>query len=102
MRTYNCFTVVLSICQVVVILVGEVFISKGGYLNCTGGGYQWLYQNLAGEGFIFMSMFNMIVQCFLIEKFLYSVPHQHGYFEEENDDDFIAPHNQVEILPLDN
>ena len=49
-----------------------------------------------------MFMFNMIVQCFLIEKFLYSVPHQHGYFEEENDDDFIAPHNQVEILPLDN
>jgi len=31
-------------------------------------------------------MVNMIMQCFLIEKFLHGVPHQHSYFEEENDD----------------
>ena len=61
MHTYNCFALVLSIYQVVVILVGEVFIRKGGYLKCTGGGYQWLCYNLAGEGFICMFIFNMIL-----------------------------------------
>jgi hypothetical protein len=101
MQTYNCFTVVLSISQIVVIFVGEVFISKGGYLTCTGGGYQWLYQNLAGEAFIFMTMINMMLQSFLIEKFLYSVPHQHGYFEEEKDD-FRAAHSEGEMVAINN
>ena len=67
--------------QILVILLGEVFVDKGGYLTCSGGGYQWLYQNIAGELFIFMLMVNMIMQSVLIEKFLYGVPHHYGYFE---------------------
>jgi hypothetical protein len=76
--------------QILVILLGEVFVDKGGYLTCSGGGYQWLYQNIAGELFIFMLMVNMIMQSVLIEKFLYGVPHHYGYFEEIKDD-FKAP-----------
>jgi len=76
--------------QILVILLGEVFVDKGGYLTCSGGGYQWLYQNIAGELFIFMLMVNMIMQSVLIEKFLYGVPHHYGYFEEK-EDDFKAP-----------
>ncbi len=90
MWSYNCFTVCLTMIQIAVILLGEVFVGKGGYLTCTGGGYQWLYQNLAGEGFIFILMMNMIMQSVLIEKFLYGVPHKHGYFEDPKDD-FKAP-----------
>ena len=90
MWSYNCFTVVLSMIQILVILLGEVFVDKGGYLTCSGGGYQWLYQNIAGELFIFMLMVNMIMQSVLIEKFLYGVPHHYGYFEEIKDD-FKAP-----------
>ena len=43
MSSYYCYTVILSVVQVIVILLGEVFIDKGGYLTCTGGGHEWLY-----------------------------------------------------------
>ena len=100
MWSYNCFTVVLSMIQILVILLGEVFVDKGGYLTCSGGGYQWLYQNIAGELFIFMLMVNMIMQSVLIEKFLYGVPHHHGYFEEK-EDDFKAPDQEgTEMLAI--
>jgi len=101
MWSYNCFTVVLSMIQILVILLGEVFVDKGGYLTCSGGGYQWLYQNIAGELFIFMLMVNMIMQSVLIEKFLYGVPHHHGYFEEKKEDDFKAPDQEgTEMLAI--
>ena len=104
MRTYNCFTVVLSISQIVLIVLivfGEVLINKVGYLTCTEGGYQWLYESLAGEGFIFMGVVNMIVQCLLIEKFLFDVPVQHGYFKEDNDN-FRAANNENEMVAANN
>ena len=48
MSAYKCYTVILSVVQVVVIVLGRVFISAGGYLTCTGGGYEWLYSSIGG------------------------------------------------------
>ena len=101
MRTYNCFTMVLSMIQIVVIFFGKGFVGKSHDLTCTGGGYQWLYHSFAGEGFILTVMVSMILQCFLIEKFLYGVPNQHGYFEEEADD-FKASRGGVEMVATKN
>jgi hypothetical protein len=72
--------------QISVIFLGEFYIGKSDGLTCADDGSKWLYHSIAGEGFIFLVMINMILQCLLIERFLYGVPKKHGCFEEGNDD----------------
>ena len=83
MSSYNCFTILLSMIQIVVMFLGVIFVGKSQYLACTKVG--WTYQSLAGEGFILSVLVNMIMQCFLVEKILHWIPQEHSYFEEEND-----------------
>jgi hypothetical protein len=87
MNSYHNYTVILSIVQVIVIVLGRIYIYEGGYLTCTGGGYEWLYSSIGGELFILGMMITMMMQSVMVEKFLYRIPLNNGYFEEEKIDD---------------
>ena len=86
MKNYVVYTAFLSMSQICGIFLGEVLVGESHGLDCTGGGYKWLYHTFAGEAFIFMVMINLIMQGFLIENVLYDVPYDQGDFEKENDD----------------
>ena len=85
MSSYKNYTMILSVVQVVVIVLGEVLIDNGGYLTCTGGGNQWLYSSIGGELFILGMMVTMMMQSVMVEKFLYRIPRDHGHFKSEDE-----------------
>ena len=89
MKNYVVYTAFMSMSQICGIFLGEVLVDESHGLDCTGGGYKWLYHTFAGEAFIFMVMINLIMQCFLIEDVLYDVPYVQGDFER-GDDGFEA------------
>ena len=100
MNSYHNYTVILSIVQITVIILGRVYIDDGGYLTCTGGGYEWLYSSIGGELFILGMMITMMMQSVMVEKFLYRIPLNNGYFEEERDEDSFLAHEGEKIKAI--
>lgn len=96
MSSYNCFTWILSIVNVFVILLGRVYVDKGGYLTCTGGGYEWIYQSITGELFGFMLILTMLMQSVMAEKFFYGIPHHNGHFNEGDEKKIEPQDSQID------
>lgn len=81
-KSYGNYLKILSVVQVIIILLGRVYIDGGEYLTCTGAGYQWIYTSISGSAFSLTIMVTIMMQSVMIEKFLYRIPKNFGYFEE--------------------
>lgn len=79
--SYGNYLAILSVVQVVIILLGRIYIDEGEYLACTGGGYQWVYTSISGSAFMVTIMVTIMMQSVMIEKFLYRIPNKFGMFE---------------------
>ena len=79
--SYGNYLLILSVVQVVIILLGVIYIDEGEYLACTGGGYQWVYTSVSGSAFMVTIMVTIMMQSVMIEKFLYRIPNKFGLFD---------------------
>lgn len=81
MKSYGNYLKILSVLQIVIILLGRVFIDGGEYLACTGGGFQWISTSVSGDLFVAFLMVTIMMQSAMCEKFLYRIPNKYGMFE---------------------
>lgn len=79
--SYGNYLKILSVVQVVIILLGKVYIDAGEYLACTAGGFQWISTSIGGELFVAGIMVTIMMQSVMIEKFLYRIPNKYGMFD---------------------
>lgn len=90
----------------IIISLGDIFISKGGYVSCTSGGYEWLYVSVAGEAFVMSLTLTIMMQTVMVEKVLYRVRSKNGFFKTglstkkmsiSNEDEFQEPKVESKI-----
>lgn len=81
MKSYGNYLKILSVLQIVIILLGRVFIDEGEYLACTGGGFEWISTSVSGDLFVAFLMVTIMMQSAMCEKFLYRIPNKYGLFD---------------------
>lgn len=52
MKSFGNYLKILSVIQVIIILLGKVYIDVGDYLTCTGNGFMWISTSIHGELFV--------------------------------------------------
>ena len=99
MRWYLCFSSILATINLTLQILGRTLHLHTDVilLACAQKGYQWVYTSLLGELFIGAHIIQIIMQAVMLEKALYKVPHEIGWFEapkehdgslEEDEDEF--------------
>lgn len=81
LKSYGNYLKILSTVQIIIILLGKVFIDVGEFLTCTGGGFMWISTSISGVLFMFLIMLTIMMQSVMIEKFLYRIPNKYGMFD---------------------
>ena len=80
MTFYVCFSSILVSLNISIQVWGR-FTHHDQVLGCAEHGYTWLYTTTMGEMFITAHIVQIIMQAVMIEKALYKVPHEAGWFE---------------------
>ena len=81
MWLYLCFSTVLVSINMTIQIWGRVVAHDGNILGCSAKGYQWMYTTTYGEMFITAHIVQVIMQAVMLEKALFKVPHESGWFE---------------------
>ena len=84
MNFYLCFSTILICINLTLQIYGRCVAHESKILGCTANGTEWLYTTRVGEGYITAHMIQIIMQAVMLEKALYKVPHESGWFENES------------------
>ena len=83
MRWYLFFSTILAIFNLTLQILGRTLHTHTGIiiLACSEHGFHWIYTSLIGEFFVCAHIIQIIMQAVMLEKALYKVPHEIGWFE---------------------
>lgn len=81
MRFYLCFSTILMCINITLQVYGRFVAHDEKILGCAAGGLQWLYTTTVGEIYITAHIVQIVMQAVMLEKALYKVPHEEGWFE---------------------
>ena len=84
MNFYLCFSTILICINLTLQIYGRCVAHESKILGCTANGTEWLYTTKVGEGYITAHIIQIIMQAVMLEKALYKVPHESGWFENES------------------
>ena len=84
MNRYFCFSTVLSCVNLALLLFGRLVANEGGILECTADGTEWISLTRGGEVFITAHIIQIIVQAIMVEKVLYRIPNEYGWFDSHS------------------
>ena len=99
MRWYLCFSTILATINISLQILGRTLHAHTDYilLACSDHGFHWIYTSILGELFVCAHIVQIIMQAVMLEKALYKVPHDIGWFEapqefdgslDEDEDEF--------------
>ena len=99
MRWYLCFSTILATINISLQILGRTLHTFTDYilLACSDHGFHWIYTSILGELFVCAHIVQIIMQAVMLEKALYKVPHEIGWFEapkefdgslDEDEDEF--------------
>lgn len=77
---FMCFSTILVISNLTIQIWARL-VSEKQILGCADKGYQWLYTTTVGSLFVTAHIVQVIMQAVMLEKALYKVPHEDGWFD---------------------
>lgn len=99
MSLFMCFSTILVTFNCIIQVWGR-FLSEKSMIGCADKGYQWVYTSLTGSLFVTAHIVQIVMQAVMLEKALYKVPHEDGWFEAPNENCF-EPTDETEETPRD-
>ena len=84
MKFYLFFSTILICINLALQIYGRCVAHESKILGCTSHGTEWLYTTKVGEAYITAHIIQIIMQAVMLEKALYKVPHETGWFESKS------------------